>query len=284
MATLMLKPRFSFYTIPFKGEAFGRSAERLARFGYDGIEVPGDPSSLPASEVCVTLRATGLNASAVCPRVYGPDRDLSAGDAGDRAKAVAYFRSLIEFAVQIGAPTVIVAPTAVRRTMPDVSIDEDWRRAVESISTVAQDAAAAGVSLALEPWNRYETFMLNRVEQADRMRREIGSDSVGVMADLFHMNIEETDIAAAISSAGPYLLNIHFADSNRHAPGQGHIDLVPVMRALQRIGYAHYLSAEFLPPRFIFEHGSPPEFYDPYCLQTITVLKQAFDAAKGLEA
>ena len=103
------------------------------------------------------------------------------------------------------------------------------------------------------------------------------------MADLFHMNIEETDIAAAIGSAGPHLLNIYFADSNRHAPGRGHIDLVPVMRTVQRIGYVHYLSAEFLPPRLIFEQRSPPEFYDPYCLQTITVLKYAYETAKALE-
>jgi sugar phosphate isomerase/epimerase len=66
------------------------------------------------------------------------------------------------------------------------------------------------------------------------------------------------------------------------APGCGHLDFVPVMQALGKVGYAHYLSAEFLPPRYISESGSPPEFFDPYCAQTIARLKQAVEAAKVL--
>jgi sugar phosphate isomerase/epimerase len=173
----------------------------------------------------------------------------------------------------------------VRRVLPETSREQEWAWAVEGIGSIADRVRGSGVSIAIEAWNRYESYMVNRLDQAERMRRDVGRENVGVMGDLFHMNIEEADMAAAIRGAGPHLLNIHFADSNRRAPGRGHIDLAPVMRALRDIGYARYLSAELLPPRVDMEaERLPEEFYDAFPEETLRAVKQAWIAAGGVFA
>jgi sugar phosphate isomerase/epimerase len=272
-------PRFSFYIIPFKDEPLARSIERLARLGYDALEMPGEPANYDLAEVRGLIAGNGLKVSAVCGRLTGPERDLTTAEAHHRAQAVDYFRGLVDMAAALGAPAIVIGATAVRRAMPESAPEREWEWAVEGIARIADSAAGSAVKIAIEPWNRYETHLVNRIEQALRLRADAGRDNVGVMGDLFHMNIEESDIGAALRAAGPHLLNIHCADSNRRAPGHGHIDLVPAMAALQAIAYRHYVSVEFLPPRFIFEHGAPPEFYDPYPAETIAALRHAWKAA-----
>ena len=271
---------FSFYTISFKGESFAAGAARLARLGFDAVEVPGDPELFDGKAVSAALAGTGLKASGVCGRMYGPERDLTTADPANRAKAIDYYSAAAEFAGRIGAPILIIAPTSVRRVLPETTAEREWGLAVEGIAAIADRARGSGVAIVIEAWNRYETYLVNRLDQADRMRRDVGRDNVGIMGDLFHMNIEEADMAGALRDHGAHLLNIHFADSNRRAPGRGHIDLAPVMAALKAIGYRHYLSAELLPPRVLMEpERLPPEFYEAFPAETISNLRQAWNAA-----
>lgn len=273
-------PRFSFYIIPFKNEPFVRSAERLARLGYDALEIPGNPVQYLLPETRAVLRDTGLGVSAVCPQAYGAERDLTTAAASNRSRAFDYFVSLIDMAAELGAPAVILGPlTAVRRNMPESAPEQEWEWAVDALRRLAERASGTGVRLVIEPWNRYETHLVNRIEQGLQLARDAGAANVGVMGDLFHMNIEESDIPAALRLAGPALLNIHFADSNRRAPGRGHIDFVPVTRALQESGYQHYLSVEYLPPRFVFEFGVPEEYVHSYPAETIATMRQAWEVS-----
>jgi sugar phosphate isomerase/epimerase len=273
---------FSFYTISFKGESFRRGAERLAGLGFDAVEVPADPELFSGKEVRAVLSDTGLQASGVCGRMYGPERDLTAADATNRAKAIDYYSAACEFAGRIGAPILIIAPTSVRRVLPETSREQEWEWALSGIAAIADRAKDSGVSIAIEAWNRYESYLVNRLDEADLMRRQIGRDNVGIMGDLFHMNIEEIDIAGAIRKFGDHLLNIHFADSNRQAPGRGHIELAPVMAALRAIGYRHYLSAELLPPRALMEGERLPEdFYSAFPGETIENLRRAWQTSEG---
>jgi sugar phosphate isomerase/epimerase len=108
---------------------------------------------------------------------------------------------------------------------------------------LAPAAQAAGTRLFLEPLNRYEAYLVNRVEQGAEIGRAVGPE-VGVMADFFHMNIEEADIAAAIRAAGSELVYVHVADSNRVQPGGGHLDFRPGFAALKAIGYDGALGIE----------------------------------------
>jgi sugar phosphate isomerase/epimerase len=159
-----------------------------------------------------------------------------------------------ELARAVGAPTIIVAPTAYLRTQPVADPKAEWQWAVESVRNVGEYAASLGVDISLECWNRYGTYMLNRLEQGVRMWRETGLENGGVMADTYHMNIEERSLPEAIRQTGELLNHVHLSDSNRLAPGWGHIDFGEILRTLREIGYRGYLAFELiLPP------GSPPE-------------------------
>jgi len=110
--------------------------------------------------------------------------------------------------------------------------------------------------------------MLNRLDQAVEMAKIVNMDNVGVMGDLFHMNIDESDIAGAIRNAGSYLTHMHFADSNRAAPSKGHLDFKPIMQALKDIDYKGYIVFELLPagadPFSTLRAGGGKEFFDEY--------------------
>ena len=103
------------------------------------------------------------------------------------------------------------------------------------------------VPLLYEPLNRYETNLFNRLGDTAEFLGTLKTRNIRILADLFHMNIEEADLAASLRVAGPLIGHVHFADSNRRAIGFGHTAVPPVVAALRDIGYAGYLSAEILP-------------------------------------
>jgi sugar phosphate isomerase/epimerase len=141
--------------------------------------------------------------------------------------------------------------------VPPRTAVEDRKALTEALAEVGEHAAREGVWLAIEPLNRYEDYMVNRLEQAvslaEEVERGLGTAAVGVCADLFHMNIEEDDLAKAIASAGRRLVHVHVDDSNRLQPGTGHLDFAAVMDALHAMGYDGWLTLECR------LRGDPPE-------------------------
>jgi sugar phosphate isomerase/epimerase len=117
----------------------------------------------------------------------------------------------------------------------------------EGLSELGSNAAACGVNLIFEPLNRYETNLINRLADGVELIKSVKCKNILLLADLFHMNIEEESIAACLRKFGDYIGYVHFVDSNRRAAGMGHIDLAEVARALSEIGYDGYASAEALP-------------------------------------
>ena len=132
----------------------------------------------------------------------------------------------------------------------DVSgVERKGRRAaaVEAIHAYADAATASGVQVVLEPINRYETDFVQTAEEGLMLIDEIGSPALSLLLDCFHMNLEERDLAATVRSVGDRLGYVHLADSNRRAPGQGHIGFGEIFEALDDVGYAGPLVAEILP-------------------------------------
>jgi len=245
--------RYSYNLIGYAGEELLRSIDRVARLGYDAVEVEGEPEKVDPNRINKLLDDAGLAASSVCPS-FTAGRDLSHPDPDVRKNAIDYVRGVAELAHAVGAPRMIVAPTAYLRTQPVADPEDEWRWAVESVRSVGDYAASLGVDISLECWNRYGTYMLNRLEQGVRMWRETGLENGGIMADTYHMNIEEWSLPEAIRETGELLNHVHLSDSNRLAPGWGHIDFEEILRTLQEIGYHGYLAFELiLPP------GSPPD-------------------------
>jgi sugar phosphate isomerase/epimerase len=241
----------------------GRSAEEvsgqvhlLASLGYDAVELGAELSPGEAGKVRDLLEEAGMAVTSICP-AFTPERDLSHPDPEVRQNALRYLREVADLASAVGASAIIVAPTAFLRTQPVASESEEWHLAVESIRSIGDYAASVGVDLTLECWNRYGTFLLNRLEQAARMWRETGLSNGGVLADTYHMNIEESSLPGAIRGTGALINHVHLSDSNRAAPGLGHVDYAGVLRALLDVGYAGYLTFE-LDPRAAVRSGVVP--------------------------
>jgi sugar phosphate isomerase/epimerase len=268
--------KYSYDQLVYYGEDIEQSIERLARFGYDAIELAGEPGDFDAATVRRSAEDAGIVVGSICS-IYTAERDLSHPDAGMRAKAVDYVKSVANFAADVGAPTMIIAPSAVGKLAPMAPEHDERRWAIEGMREGGEYAASLGVNLTLECWNRYETYWLNRLDQAVELWNETGLTNGGVMGDTFHMNIEEDSIAAAIQRVGPLLNHIHLADSNRAAPGQGHTDFAPILEALTDIDYQGYLTFELLPPSNdpfgVMRAGGHQDFFDRYTEQAITRVK-----------
>ena len=117
----------------------------------------------------------------------------------------------------------------------------------EALQDGGEHASQYGVPLIYEPLNRYETNQCCTVAQGIDLLQSISSDNVRLLCDLFHMNIEESDVAAALRAGGDFVGHIHFVDSNRRPVGCGHMQFGPIIDALRSIGYQGYLCAEAFP-------------------------------------
>jgi sugar phosphate isomerase/epimerase len=268
--------RYSYNTIGFQGEDVARSIDRLARLGYDAVEVEGEPERYDPKRLEKLAEDAGLAVGSVCPN-FTEERDLSHPDPDVRKAAQTYLRDVCEFAAEVGAPLFIVAPTAYARVQPIAEARDEWRWAVEGIRSAGEHAASLGVDLTLECWNRYGTYMLNRLDEGARMWRETGLSNGGIMADTFHMNIEESSITGAIRSFAEILNHVHLSDSNRLAPGLGHVDFEEVLRTLREVGYGGGLAFELIPalPNLFEDEPEQPSFDD--------VAEQALDHMKEIE-
>ncbi|MEW6228941.1 MAG: sugar phosphate isomerase/epimerase family protein, partial [Bacillota bacterium] len=231
----------------YGAEPLNVTVNRLAKLGYEGIELTGEPSKYDIGETTNLLKDHGLVVSSICG-IYTNERDLTSPDPTMQRAAVSYVKSCIDFAHKMGAKTLILVPTPVGKTQPSTSVTEDWKRSVESTRQAAEFARQAGVTIAVEPINRYETYLVNNCRQALRYAEEVASPYVKIMLDTFHMNIEENDPAGAVRRAGDRLVHVHIADSNRQSTGRGHTDFQRIVRSLGEIGYSDYLVMEPLPP------------------------------------
>ncbi len=266
--------------------------DRLQRFGYDGIELMGEPTQYDVQEVQSLMDKTGIKVMTLAG-IYTADRDLSDPDPSVRANAIQYVKSCCDFANALGAEVVIVVPSEVTRTKPHNcnpldetdwlrAFDEEWKTAVDSVHEVGLYAQTEGVVLAIEPANRYEVLLVNTAEQGMQMMNEVNLPSVKLHLDTFHMNIEDADPPAAIRRAGSALVNFHVADSNRQVVGEGHVDWKAHLAALREIGYERTLSLEPLPPvadtylAANIQRYKP--FRDEYAQRAIQRLKQIENA------
>lgn len=222
--------------------------ERAAAHGFDAVEVfprsVGEcgPGSIRQATAPRGLRvaAIGTGAGWVAHRLR-----LTDPEAAVRRKAVEFIRSIMELAAEFGAPAILGSMQG--RAEGGVTRDESLKWLVEALAELGGHAGRLGAPLLVEPLNRYETNLLNTVEDALGVLDRAGSAHLRVLCDLFHMNIEEVSIPDALRTAGTRLGHLHFADSNRRAAGLGHTDFGPVARVLAEIGYDGYASAEVLP-------------------------------------
>ncbi|PYV13652.1 MAG: xylose isomerase, partial [Acidobacteria bacterium] len=196
------------------------------RWGFESVEIALEHEShVDPRFVRSELERNGLVCGSLCG-AYGPGRDLR-GTRSEQEACLDYVHHMIDAAGVLGART-LVGPiySAVGRAefVPERERRAQWKLVARNLKKVCRYAEKKGVTIALEPLNRFETDFINTCEQALRMIRDVGSPALAIHLDTFHMNIEEKDPAAAIRRAGKLLGHFHACGSDRGTPGNDHID------------------------------------------------------------
>ncbi|MFN7944576.1 MAG: sugar phosphate isomerase/epimerase [Blastocatellia bacterium] len=228
-------------------EPIETTLERLSRFGYDGIEISGEPARYDTDEVRRLLEKYHLECWGSVT-LMTPGRDLVHDDKYVRVGTIAYMKDTIRMIHALGGQFFCVVPSTVGKVKPLASPAQEWAWVVEGLQEVADFALEYNVRIGIEPLNRFETYLINRHDQALRLADEVGRPNVGVTLDAFHINIEEVDPLGAIRAVGDRLFDFHVADNNRKPAGQGSYNWREVLSVMKEINFQGRLTAEFVLP------------------------------------
>lgn len=226
-----------------------RAFSLAAQLGYDGVELHlRHPDEIDRGEVKNLTVEYSLGIPTLGTGMAAGEEGLTFADLNPdiRRRAVDRVKGQIDLAAHLGSAVTIGSLSGRLGGTPE---QRPTRReaALACLKECCHTAALAGVTIFLEPLNRYECDYLNKLEEGLAVIRQIGMSNVKLLADTFHMNIEEVDIGASLRRAGPDLGHVHLCDSNRQAPGNGHLNFRDVLEALRDIEYQGYVSFEVLP-------------------------------------
>jgi sugar phosphate isomerase/epimerase len=283
-----------------RSEPIETTIARLARYGYGSIEIKGEPDQYDTKHVRGLLDEHGLDCWGAVTLTLA-DRNLCAKDEAQRAATVQYMKDCVTMVEELNGQEITIVPSTVGKIVPDGTPDEEWQWAVDGLKEIHEHATRAGVRMAIEGLNRFETHFINRGDQALALADAVAPD-VGVCLDAFHMNIEEKDMLQALRNSKHRLNDVHVADNNRMACGMGSIDWKSFIQTLKEIGYDGALTVEFVAPidrtpairyknmletgkvdltpdeqKFLVDHGSgnlSDEFYTWLVSETIKTLRK----------
>ncbi len=232
-----------------------RAVANTAKVGFDLIEISAlDPASIDTAFTRRQLEQAGIGVTSSLG--LDADTDISSNDREKEKRGQARLEAAVAMARDIGATHVcgILESAFQKYAVPTTA--EGVKRSVEVLQRVAEAAARSDITLGLEVVNRYESNVLNTASQAVEMCKRIGAPNVKVHLDVYHMNIEESDIGQAILETGDHLGYFHTGDSHRGYMGSGSIDLAGVFRAVVKSGYAGPITFESFSSRIV---GQPLE-------------------------
>jgi sugar phosphate isomerase/epimerase len=254
MEYLMMKKSIVVSTQPTKFSAlafkedFEKSIEKVADLGFDGVELAvRNPKDLKINNIISIIKENNLEVPAIgTGQAYG-EEGLSFSDPDEviRKMAVKRINNQIIFASHFNAQVIIGLIRGIIKKNVDKTEAEEWT--VDCLRKCTEFAKEYNIGLTLEPVNRYESNFINTLNEGIEFIKRVEASNLGLLADTFHMNIEEVSIYDSIIQAKNYITHVHFADSNRWAPGCGHLDFAKIVQTLKKIGYQDYVSAEILP-------------------------------------
>jgi sugar phosphate isomerase/epimerase len=271
-----------------RAEPLEVTVRRLAKYGYESIEISGEPDKYNTKEVRKLLQEHNLRCWGAVTLMF-PGLCFPSKDQATREKTVKYVKDCITMIKELEGEEITIVPGTVGKVNPDATPEQEWQWAVDGLKECYAHGQASGVKLAIEPLNRFETYFISRGDQALALAEAVGPNC-GVCLDAFHLNIEEADMLATIRRAGNRLYDFHVADNNRLACGMGSLNWSAIIRTLKSIGYDGAVTVEFVAPvdrtpanpfpnaveknpvnispeqlKFIEDHGSSllsEEFYD----------------------
>ncbi len=229
-----------------RAEPLEVTLRRIKAFGYESIEISGEPEQYKVPETRALLKEYGIRCWGAVTLTLG-ERNLAAKDEGQRARSVDYVKSVLTMVSELEGQIITLVPATVGKVVPDATEEEEWKWVVEATKECFTHAQKVGVKIAVEPLNRFETYFFNRAAQALALADAV-SPECGVCLDAYHLNMEESNIYDAIRLAGKRLFDFHVADNNRFAAGLGHLDWARIIGTLREIGYDGALTNEFVAP------------------------------------
>ena len=238
------------WTSPFTTDSVKTLFPKIAKMGFDIVEIAvEDPSLVDTGVVKEALQQYNLKAN-ICG-AFGPSRDLTHEEKQVRENGLSYIASCLDICADLdsgflGGPMY----SAVGKARM-VSADQrklEWDLAVENVRSVCDMAASRGLQIALEPLNRFESDLINTVEDVLRLIKEINHPAAKIMLDSFHMNIEERDIQKAITAAGELLIHFQVSENYRGTPGTGQTRWEEYKKGLEVIQYKGAVTIESFTP------------------------------------
>lgn len=224
----------------------------IKELGYDAIELGiRDPHSINGDELRNLSEHFKLPVAALATGQAYVDEGISLTEKDEETqhRAIDRIKSHIDLGERLKAPVII---GLMRGNPPKSDIKKALSVLQKNMAICLDYAEKHSTLILLEPVNRYESSMINTLAEGVEFVKRFNSNSLKVLMDTFHMNIEEANMAESVEDAFPYIGHVHAADSNRLAPGQGHIDFDSIFKVLASNGYNGYVSAEILPK---------PDFY-----------------------
>jgi len=232
--------------VVFRGLA--ESIRKAADLGYQGVELAlKDAGEVDRDKLAGWVAETGLEVSAISTgQVYAVSGlYFTHPDAEARARVVEVFAGLVGLAREFGG---LVNVGRARGFVPAAgTVAETERLFVDTARRICDIAAESGVTIVIEPVNRYEMNFVNSLDEGAALLAKVKRENLGLMPDVFHMNIEDARIGASLAQHGGLVRYVHLADSNRLAPGRGHLDFEDIFDGLRRAGYDGWCSVEILP-------------------------------------
>lgn len=236
-----------FQAATFKGN-LEENLKFISSLGYDGVELAiRDPKLIDLDELEHLTQAYHLSVPAIGTGQAWGEEGLSYTDPDPDIRHAAIERTKAHIPVASRFSAVIIIGLLRGIVKPGVNHTQAMDWLAEALVECSEAAETHGVRLALEPINRYETTLINNVEQGLSLVHRVGTANFGLLLDTFHMNIEEPVIEESIRKCGERIFHFHVADSNRWYPGTGHLDFKSIIETLFATGYEGYISGEFIP-------------------------------------
>jgi D-psicose/D-tagatose/L-ribulose 3-epimerase len=219
---------------------------KLKEMGYDGCEVPLVAEQLHLIDPKkVRARLKELDMHCVTGTGITNDMSIISEDKDVRTRGIDHVKRCIDMTSEMGAALMcgsLYGPFGIRPKHPRTQAQ--WDRSVESLRECARHAAKHGVTIGLEPLNRYEHFFINTAADAVKLIEDIGEPNVRVHLDTYHMNIEEKDIYRTVVATGAHLCHVHTSENDRGIPGTGHVDWDGLCKGLFEINYDGWIVLE----------------------------------------
>lgn len=229
-------------------ENLEESMSKASALGFDAIELfTASGNAIDSGQLKTLLHQYNLSLAAVGTGAGKVVHGLTLTDPGSavRKNAIVFIKEMMEFGAEFGAPAIIGSMQG--NTIPGETHSNSIDLFAEALQILDQHAVSLGVKLIYEPLNRYETNLMNTLDDGAAFIATNKFNNIRLLADLFHMNIEEADPAASIQKNIQHIGHVHFADSNRKPVGFGHTQMEPIANALTTAGYDGYVSAEAFP-------------------------------------